>query len=291
MARPLRIEFPGALYHVTTRGNARQDIFVDDEDRQRFLGGLTRVVSRFHLLVHAYCLMDNHFHLVVETPEANLSQAMRQLNGVYTQAFNRRHDRVGHVLQGRFKAILVERESYLLELCRYVVLNPVRARTTRKPDTYPWSSYRATVGLEAMPSWLTVDWLLTQFGQQRAAAQRKYRAFVAEGIGQDSPWAQVQGQVLLGSERFVEQLRLGLQEKRPLKEIPRQQRFADRPTLRQLFPVRFRANRTQRNETIRRAHVEHGYSLSDIGRVLDLHYSTISRLVSAQERPNAPHKI
>lgn len=291
MARPLRLEYAGALYHVTARGNARQDIFLDDDDRQRFLGVLDRVVSRFHLLLHAYCLMDNHFHLVVETPEANLSKAMRQLNGVYTQVFNRRHRRVGHVLQGRFKAIVVEREGYLLELCRYVVLNPVRAGLIRQPNTYPWSSYRATAGLASAPACLTVDWLLSQFGRQRSAAQTKYRAFVAEGIGQESPWEQVQGQVLLGSDRFVEQLRPGLQEKRPLKEIPRQQRFADRPTLRQLFPVRFRANRTQRNETIRRAHVEHGYSLSDIGRVLDLHYSTISRLVSAQERPNAPHKI
>jgi len=291
MARPLRLEYAGALYHVTARGNARQDIFLDDDDRQRFLGVLDRVVSRFHLLLHAYCLMDNHFHLVVETPEANLSKAMRQLNGVYIQVFNRRHRRVGHVLQGRFKAIVVEREGYLLELCRYVVLNPVRAGLIRQPDTYPWSSYRATAGLASAPACLTVDWLLSQFGRQRSAAQTKYRAFVAEGIGQESPWEQVQGQVLLGSDRFVEQLRPGLQEKRPMKEIPRQQRFADRPTLRQLFPVRFRANRTQRNETIRRAHVEHGYSLSDIGRVLDLHYSTISRLVSAQERPNAPHKI
>ncbi len=131
MARPLRIEFPGALYHITARGNAQQDIFVDDEDRLLFLSVLERVVSRFHLLLHAYCLMDNHYHLVLETPQANLSQAVRQLNGVYTQAFNRRHGKVGHVLQGRFKAILVGRDSYLLELCRYVALNPVWARITR----------------------------------------------------------------------------------------------------------------------------------------------------------------
>ncbi len=291
MARPLRLEYPGALYHVTARGNARQDIFLDDDDRQRFLGVLDHVVARFHLLLHVYCLMDNHFHLVVETPDANLSKAMRQLNGVYTQAFNRRHKRVGHVLQGRFKAIVVDRESYLLELCRYVVLNPVRARITRKPDTYPWSSYRATAGLAPPPACLTVDWLLSQFGRQRSAAQMKYRHFVAEGIGQDSPWAQVQGQVLLGSDRFVERLLAGLREKRPLKEIPRQQRFADRPTLRQLFPVRSRTDRTHRNTTIRRAHVEHGYSLSDISRVVHLHYSTISRIVSAQAIQNAQYKI
>ncbi|MFO0700346.1 MAG: transposase [Nitrospira sp.] len=283
MARPLRLEYAGALYHVTARGNARQDLFLDDADRRQFLTVLDRVVARFHVRVHAYCLMDNHFHLLVETPEANLSKGMRQLNGVYTQAFNRRHHRVGHVLQGRFKAIVVDRESYLLELCRYVVLNPVRAKTTRKPETYPWSSYRATAGLEAVPSWLTVDWILAQFGRQRAGAQRKYRAFVAEGIGQASPWDQVRGQVLLGDERFMERLRSGLREKRSLKEIPRRQRFVDRPSLRHLFAPRIRTDRTRRNPAIRRAHVDHGYSLSDIGRAVNLHYSTISRIVSGQE--------
>jgi REP element-mobilizing transposase RayT len=283
MARPLRIEFPGALYHVTARGNARQDIFIDDEDRHLFLGVLERVVTRFHLLLHAYCLMDNHFHLVLETPQANLSRSMRQLNGVYTQAFNRRHGRVGHVLQGRFKAILVDRDSYLLELCRYVVLNPVRARSTRKPDTYPWSSYRASAGLAAAPAWLSVDWLLSQFGKQRPAAQRKYRAFVAEGIGQPSPWEQVQGQVLLGSEQFVERLQPGLRDKRPLREIPRKQRFASRPALARLFGARTMADRRRRNDAIRHAHLEYGYSLSEIGRAVDLHYSTISRIVNREE--------
>jgi REP-associated tyrosine transposase len=164
MARPLRIEFPGAIYHITSRGNARQTIFLDDDDRRSFLLVLDRVVSRFRIVVHAFCLMDNHFHLLVETPEANLSKAIRQLNGVFTQTFNRRHGKVGHVLQGRFKAILVDRDSYLLELCRYVVLNPVRARITRKPDTYAWSSYRATAGLDPAPSFLTVEWILSQFG-------------------------------------------------------------------------------------------------------------------------------
>lgn len=290
MARPLRIEFPGALYHVTARGNARQDIFLNDEDRQQFLKILERVVSRFRLLLHAYCLMGNHFHLVVETPEANLSKAMRQLNGVYTQAFNRRHDRVGHVLQGRFKAIVVDRDSYLLELCRYVALNPIRAKITRKPDTYPWSSYRATAGLAATPAFLTVDWLLSQFGRQRPAAQRKYRAFVAEGLGRNSPWEYVQGQVLLGSERFVEHLLPGLRDKRQFKEIPREQRFATRPKLSRLFGART-ADRTGRNEAICRAHHEHGYSLSEIGRVVGLHYSTISRIVNPQRDNVAQDKI
>lgn len=291
MARPLRIEFSGALYHVTAGGNARQDIFLDDEDRQRFLGVLGKVVSRFHLRLHAYCLMDNHFHLVVETPEANLSKAMRQLNGVYTQAFNRRHGRVGHVLQGRFKAILVDRNSYLLEVCRYVVLNPVRAKATRKADTYPWSSYQATAGLAPVLSCLTVDWLLSQFGRQRAAAQRKYQTFVAEGIGYGSPWEHVQGQVLLGSKRFVERLTGEFRDKRPFKEIPRQQRFAAQPPLRSLFPASSRADRARRNEAIRRAHLEHGYSLSEIGQAVGLHYSTISRIVNIQDSIDAHYKI
>ncbi|MDH5666988.1 MAG: transposase [Nitrospira sp.] len=286
MARPLRLEFSGALYHVTTRGNARQDLVLDDEDRARFLGVLATVVSRFHLLLHAYCLMDNHFHLLVETPEGNLSQAMRQLNGVYTQGFNRRHQRVGHVVQGRFKAILVDRDSYLLELCRYVVLNPVRAKTTRNAATYAWSSYRATAGLVPTPPYLTIDWLLSQFGPQRAAAQRKYQAFVADGKDQGAPWEEVRGQVLLGSERFVERLAPALQDKRLVTEIPRRQRFAARPTLRQLMGARTRSDRARRNEAIRRAHLEHGYSLSEIGRAVSLHYSTVSRIVNVEPSRN-----
>jgi REP element-mobilizing transposase RayT/predicted RNase H-like HicB family nuclease len=143
MARPLRLEFPGAIYHVTARGNARAAIFLGHEDRQCFMDVFGECIKRFHWLCHTYCLMDNHYHLLVETPEGNLSFEMRQLNGIYTLRFNRRHGRIGHVFQGRFKAILVERESYLLELCRYVVLNPVRAGMVANAAQYPWSSYPA----------------------------------------------------------------------------------------------------------------------------------------------------
>ena len=149
MARPLRLAFAGALYHVTARGNERRSIFLGDEDSDRavFLDVLGATCERFNWLLHAYCLMTNHYHLLVETPDANLSKGMRQLNGVFTQYVNRTHARVGHLFQGRFKAILVERESYLLELCRYVVLNPVRARMVADPGDWPWSSYRATVAI------------------------------------------------------------------------------------------------------------------------------------------------
>ncbi|MGH8606172.1 MAG: transposase [Gammaproteobacteria bacterium] len=285
MARPLRIEFPGALYHITSRGNARQAIVANDGDRTLFLTVLGCVISRFHLCLYAYCLMDNHYHLLMETPEGNLSRALRQLNGVYTQAFNRRHRKIGHVLQGRFKAILVERESYLLELCRYVVLNPVRVKSTRTPDLYPWSSYRATAGLDPRPPWLCTDWLLSQFSAQRASARRRYQAFVTAGIGQASPWERLKAQILLGSDAYVQRLKPKLQGKQTYKGIPKPQRFAARPSLARLFTAKVLADLGRRNAVIRQAHLAHAYSQSQISRVLNLHYSTISRVVNRNEEP------
>src|SRR5581483_5147718 len=187
MARPLRLEFPGALYHVTARGNAREAICLDDEDREMFLEVLGQAIKRFNWLCHAYCLMTNHYHLMIETPDGNLSLGMRHLNGVYTQRFNRRHRRVGHVFQGRFKGILLERDSYLLELCRYVVLNPVRAGMLKHPAKYPWSSYCATAGLAPRPDFLTVDWILSQFAKTAASARRRYAEFVLAGVGLPAP--------------------------------------------------------------------------------------------------------
>lgn len=147
MARPLRIEFAGALYHVTARGNARQDIYLDDGDRRQFLDLLAHAVNRHDWYCHAYCLMGNHYHLLVETGTPTLSKGMKLLNGSYTQYFNQRYRRVGHVFQGRYSAVLVQKESYLLELARYIALNPVRAQMVRRAQDWPWSSYCATAGL------------------------------------------------------------------------------------------------------------------------------------------------
>ncbi len=285
MARPLRIEFEGALYHVTARGNAREAIAKDDADRNRFLAILGKTVSRFNWLCHAYCLMGNHYHLLIETPDGNLSQGMRHLNGVYTQAFNRRHKRVGHVLQGRFKAILVDKDSYLLELCRYIVLNPVRARMVKHPREYPWSSYRATTGLAKPPDLLTCDWLLNQFGKHRVTAQKRYRTFVLEGRDQPSPWEQLTGQVMLGPESFVKNMAHHLHRKADIREIPRKQRLAGRPPLKQLFSEKGAPTKVQRDRRIRRACLDHGYTLASIARHLNLHYTTVSKIVNARTAP------
>ena len=181
MARPLRIEYPGAVYHVTSRGNAQENIFTGDTDRQIFLEVLGSVVKKYNWLCHAYCLMDNHYHILVETPDPNLSLGMRQLNGVYTQDFNRRHKRVGHIFQGRYSSILVEKNAHLLELCRYIVLNPVRAGMVNKPDDWWWGSYQATAYSVAAPEFLSVNWILAQFGKTKNQACTAYRNFIAEG--------------------------------------------------------------------------------------------------------------
>ena len=160
MSRPLRIELAGGLYHATSRGDRREAIYRDDQDRTDWLAVLGEVCSRFNWRCHAWCEMTNHYHCVVETPDANLSKGMRQLNGVYTQRVNRRHGLVGHLFQGRFKAIPVERDAYLVELARYVVLNPVRAAMVAEAADWPWSSYRAMVGEAPIPRWLATDGLL-----------------------------------------------------------------------------------------------------------------------------------
>src|SRR4030043_2297950 len=224
MARPLRIEYSGAVYHITSRGNARKKIYSDDEDRKNFFGVLETVVKKYNWLCHAYCLMDNHYHLLVETRDSNLSMGMRQLNGVYTQLYNRRHRRPGHVLQGRYKAILVDKDNYLLELCRYVVLNPVRAGLVKSPKEWKWSSYRETSGYHKGIPCLTTDWVLLHFGNKRKEALILYREFVRAGLQEESPWKEVKGQLFLGGDSFIEKFKEIIGEKKFQKEKPKVKR-------------------------------------------------------------------
>ena len=219
--------------------------------------------------------MDNHYHLLVQTPDGNLSKGMRQLNGVYTQTNNRRHHRVGHLFQGRFKAILVDSDAYLLELARYVVLNPVRAGMVRRPEDWGWSSYRASMGLAPAGKFLAVDALLAQFGKQRRPAQGRYAKFVTEGIRAPSPWQQLKGQVFLGDERFIERMqkRVSGQQRQDV-QIPLAHRRAPPATLRQIEKAA-----PDRNTAIMQAHGTGAYSYQEIGGHFGIHFTTVGRIV------------
>lgn len=279
MTRPLRLEYHGALYHVTSRGDGREDIYLDDDDRASALAVLAEVVQRYNWLIHAYCLMTNHYHLLIETPDGNLAQGMRQLNGVYTQRFNRRHKRVGHVFQGRYKAIIVQKESYLLELARYIVLNPVRAQMVRSAKDWPWSSYRATAGFTAPPGWLENDWILSSFASRKSLAIERYRAFISEGRNLPSPWEQLRSQIYLGDELFVSNLQVSAEKDKDLSEIPAAQRRQPAQ------PLETYAKKYQdRDQAIVMAYQSGGHSLKTIGNFFGLHYSRVSRIVAKQEK-------
>jgi hypothetical protein len=225
--------------------------------------------------------MDNHYHLLVETPDSNLSLGMRQLNGMYTQYYNRSHKKVGHVFQGRFKSILVDRESYLLELCRYIVCNPVKAGLCKRPEDWTWSSYNSTVSEKNIPDCLTVDWVLGQFSKHKKRARKAYREFIDEGLAdKSSPWRKVVGQLILGSEGFIEEMQAYLEKGVSVKEIPRVQRVAGRPPLEELFHKPLVRNKGERNTLICKAHLEYCYTLKDIAECLGIHYTTVSRVVS-----------
>jgi len=279
MARPLRIEFDGALYHVTSRGNARAPVFIADENRVLFLDILKKTCDRFNWLCHAYCLMDNHYHLVIETPDGSLSKGMRQLNGVYTQSFNKRNQRVGHVFQGRYKTIVIEKESYLLQVSRYVVLNPVRAKMVESPAEWKWSSYRGTAGIGKPHAVLTTDWILKQFDKHREKARESYKEFVMSGIRGESIWEGVKGQSILGREDFVKKLTKYIKGQEEIEEIPRHQRFIGRPCLETLFNKKTGTKRRERNVKIVESVEKYSYSQREVADYLGLHYSTISRLL------------
>ena len=286
VARPLRIEFPGALYHVTSRGDRQEPIYEDDEDRRTHLGILGAVVERYGWLCYAYCLMGNHYHLVIETSEGNLSKGMRHLNGVYTQAWNRRHRKVGHLFQGRYKAILIDKDSYWLEVSRYVVVNPVRAGMVKEPDSWPWSSYKATVGAVSAPEWLQVERLLAQFGQKWEIVRRRYKEFVEEGTGQQNLWSELKRQIYLGDERFVErtQARLDVEQANDVN-IPKAQRRGAAPTLK-LIETRY----GDRSRAIVAAYETGEYSYQQIGKYFGMHFTTVGRIVRAarEVRGNRP---
>jgi REP element-mobilizing transposase RayT len=238
VSRQLRLDFPGAIWHITSRGNERRDIYRDATDRRRFLSLLAHVVAERRWRLHAWVLMSNHYHLLIETPEVGLSRGIKWLNQEYAESFNARHDRVGHLFQGRFKGILVERETHLLELVRYIVLNPVRSGLVKFAGEYQWSNYRATAGLHDGPPWLDVGWTLDQFGLDRRAAHEAYRRFVAEGRDASyDPREALAGEIYLGSKAFRERMQTLVDTKVRSGEHPKAQRELLRPGIERIVTL------------------------------------------------------
>ena len=219
MARPLRIEFPGAFYHITSRGNERKEIFRSRADREKFLSYLESAIDRYGVTVHVYCLMTNHYHLLLETPRGNLSHFMRYLNGAYTTYFNVKRKRSGHLFQGRYKAIVVDADEYAIELSRYIHLNPVRAHLVAKPQEHEWSSYRSYSGISVAPTWLSRQLILSAFGMK----EKKYKEFVEDLLGTETqnPFAAVVASTLLGSPEFVAEIAEGhVKGRKNLQGVP-----------------------------------------------------------------------
>ncbi|MBZ0093949.1 MAG: transposase [Sulfuricella sp.] len=273
MARPLRLEFAGALYHVTSRGDHQEEIFLCDDDRKEWLEVLGTVCSRFNWVVHAYCQMTNHYHLLLETADGNLSGGMRQLNGLYTQRFNRSHGLAGHLFQGRYKAILVQKETYLLELTRYVVLNPLRANMVKSLEDWRWSSYPFFLEQETPPPWLDTEWLLSQFGSQRSEAITGYRQFVMAGKGLPSPLEKTRHQLLLGDDAFAERHRQ-TKDSEALREVSKAHRRSIALTLDE-----YRERHANKDEAMAQAYLSGAYTMAEIGRYFRVHYMTVSRAV------------
>lgn len=279
MARSLRIEFPGALYHITSRGDGKENIYLSDEDRILFLKIFSDVCRRCDWVCYSYCLMSNHYHLLVETPQGNLSKGMQLLNGIYTQKFNRLHSRVGHVFQGRFKGILVQKDNYLLELSRYIVLNPVRAKMVTSVDKWIWSSYLATIQPNLKPSWLSSDYILSLFSNDVLASIKNYQEFVQQGLRSDSPWDNLKNQIFLGTDNFVQEMLNKIEPEKNLLGIPKAQY-----TPHNFIIEAFEKNSTNRNECMRLAYESGRFTLGEIGNYFGLHYSSVSRIVKTFTR-------
>lgn len=289
MSRPLRIEFAGAVYHVTSRGDRREAIYRDDADRLVHLAVVAQAMDRFDAQVLAYCLMGNHYHLVLHTRQANLSRLMRHLNGVYTQDFNRRHRLAGHLFQGRFKAVIVDRDAYLLALCRYVERNPVAAGLVATAPQWPWSSYRAHVGEAPTPHWLDSEGLYGYLlgrplanGRDRRLAARRYAALVSQADEGDASFWQtsLRAQVFLGDEAFVARMQaLPEAQGATAKEIPKAQRH--RPCHWQDCLAQCGGDRSR---ALHMAYRDCGATMTALAQQARLSVAHVSRLIAAQEK-------
>lgn len=282
MTRPLRLKIPGGLYHIYARGIDRRDIFRENSDREKFLKILENSIKISNWKCYAYCLMNNHYHILIESSDGNTSRGMHHLNGVYAQYFNWKHDRTGHLFQGRFRAILVDRENYFLELCRYIVLNPVRAGIVHSPEEYHWSSFRATAGLDKAITCIDRKEILSKFTDEdpsKVSAGATYSRFVCDGLEKDVIHFDIKGDLILGGRRFIESVKHEIEMEKNNFDYPKYQRTVYRPDLEELLDPLIVSMKETRNPAVIKAYYEFGYTQSDIAGFLGVHNSTIYRII------------
>ncbi|MBU1568359.1 MAG: transposase [Proteobacteria bacterium] len=283
MARPLRLQYPGACYHVTSRGNEKKPIFRNQKDREKFLAYLESAVVRYGAIIHVWCLMGNHYHLFLETPTGNLSQIMRHINGAYTTYFNVKWKRTGHLFQGRYKAILVEADHYAAELSRYIHLNPVRAGIIDTPEGYLWSSYRSYIGQNTSPAWLKTEFILGYFDGKTASAKNGYREFVEERLKCEygSPLQATVASTLLGSPEFVRDVTVKyLGEKQDNRNVPAARELLQRPSIDailQKVQVELSGEKHLKNIGIYCCHRYSGAKLKELGDYFGISGAAVSQ--------------
>lgn len=284
MGRPLRIEYPEAFYHVTSRGNERKDVFKSQRDREKFLTYLQTATDRYGAAVHVYCLMSNHYHLLLETPEGNLSQIMRHINGAYTNYYNTKRNRTGHLFQGRYKAILVEADEYATELSRYIHLNPVRAKMVEEPEAYRWSSYRSYIGESKAPEWLKTAFILRYFGSNGKVAEKEYQRFVHDLLVEESDYSVdcSTARAILGSPGFMAAIEEKyLIDKEPDRNLPELRKISKRLSLEAIIKESgscFGENeRLAAKASIYISHKYSGERLKDIGQRFGIGESAVSQ--------------
>lgn len=284
MSRPLRIEYPGAFYHITSRGNDLKDIFKTRRDREKFLSYLESASERYGAVIHAYCMMSNHYHLLMETPEGNLSQIMHHINGAYTTYFNVKRQRSGHLFQGRYKAIVIDVDEYASEVSRYIHLNPVRAGIVDKPEEYAWSSYMYYIGRKKIPEWLMADFILGYFGKEISDAQKRYLEFVDALAGQEynSPLKDTVASTILGSADFVKEIKENYLNTRKVdRNLPALRELSKRPsieTIKKEVKSVFGADQTLSEKvSLYFCHKYSGQRLKEIGRHFGMSESGVSQ--------------
>jgi len=286
VSRPLRIEYPGAFYHVTSRGNERKMVFQSTRDREKYLTYLESAHDRYGAIIHVYCLMGNHYHLLLETPRGNLSRVLHHINRAYTTYFNIKRGRSGHLFQGRFKGILVEKDAYCKELSRYIHLNPVRAGMVKSPSEYQWSSYRSFIGKDKKPDWLTTELVLGDFGGEGRKGYRGYREYVErrETKELESPFKRVIASTFLGSEEFVNWIRTEYLEKKEIdrRNIPSIKKVLKGPSLeeieRAVVKVMGKNHTLYKKMCIYLSHQYSGMRLDEIGTYFGMKGSAVSQL-------------